>query len=118
MERRQAIWPPRYNHLLLGGPVTARQARNQLNSSQDATSAAGSRGAQPRRTTAQDDAEAHTPDHATAHAPPELHVSRSPHRSSGPPKQTLPVTIAITPPDTNGSSRKPSPSPSAPTYQA
>jgi len=25
-ERRQAIWPPRYNHLHLGGPVRARQA--------------------------------------------------------------------------------------------
>jgi len=52
-ERRQAIWPPRYNHLHLGGPVRARQARRPLNSSRNAIPAASSRQLQPQRTTAQ-----------------------------------------------------------------
>ena len=52
-ERLQAVRPPRYNHLHLGGPVRARQARKQLNSSQNAVPAASSRSPQPLVTTAQ-----------------------------------------------------------------
>ena len=53
MERRQAIWPPRYNHLHLGGPVRARQTQNQLNSRRNAIPAASLRRPRQHRTTAQ-----------------------------------------------------------------
>ena len=52
LEWRQAIRPPRYNHLHLGGPVKARQARNQLNSSRNATPASSWRSRQSQRKTA------------------------------------------------------------------
>jgi hypothetical protein len=53
LERREAIRPPRYNRLHLGGPVRARQARNHLNSSRNATPASSSRSRQSHRKTAQ-----------------------------------------------------------------
>jgi len=42
-ERRQAIWPSRYNHLHLGGPGRARQAQDQLNSGRNVIPAASLR---------------------------------------------------------------------------
>ncbi len=94
-ERRQAIWPPRYNHLHLGGPVRAPQAWNQLNSRRNAIPAASSQQLQTVAEDRADDASASTRDHASA----TRHRSRmSRHHAAGCAdrrSKTPPVTISI-----------------------
>jgi len=52
-ERRQATWPPRYNHLHLGGPVRARQSGTSSIHGPGAIPAARSPIPHPRRNPAQ-----------------------------------------------------------------
>jgi len=114
-ERRQAVRPPRYNHLHLGGPVRARQTRKQLNSSQNAIPAASSRSPQrwqrPRRRRFSPHARSRYSPLATGAAC--LAITSPVERAAEAQRHRPRSRFATTPPITSGSLRKPSPSRSA-----
>ncbi len=92
MERRQATWPRRYNHLHLGGPVRRRQSQIHLNSSRNATPAANlrelqhfNRGGRPRRR-----GFSPRPRSPASHATSQSDVARSRCRLTRPPKHNAP----------------------------